>query len=132
IAPDARKPFIVHADGLDTRVLGTSFTIRAYASLPDIEVSVLSGHVEVSRPDYRMRESLKKGDQLVYNKLDSSHTIQQVETHFSNAWTEGITYLSQASFAELALIFKNAYNIQLKAGPGMILDQHYSIQRAGN
>src|SRR3546814_809259 len=75
-----------------------------------------------------LRASLKRGDQFSYNKLDSTHTIQQTKTQRSNAWMTGTTYLSQASFAELALIFENAYNIQLKAGHAHILTQKYSIQ----
>ncbi len=48
VAPDKNHPFLVHAQNIDTRVLGTSFMVRAYADQPDIAVTVLTGQVKVS------------------------------------------------------------------------------------
>lgn len=44
VAPDARRPFRVHAGGTVTRVLGTRFAIRAYRNEP-VEVAVAEGRV---------------------------------------------------------------------------------------
>jgi ferric-dicitrate binding protein FerR (iron transport regulator) len=44
---DTLRPFIIHSGHLTTRVLGTSFTIRAYQQDPRIEVSVVTGKVSV-------------------------------------------------------------------------------------
>lgn len=47
IAKDASRPFLVHAHELSTKVLGTSFTIRAYPNDKDVVVTVRSGRVAV-------------------------------------------------------------------------------------
>jgi ferric-dicitrate binding protein FerR (iron transport regulator) len=44
---DTLRPFVVYSSQLTTRVLGTSFTIRAYQQDPRIEVSVVTGKVSV-------------------------------------------------------------------------------------
>lgn len=47
VTRDTQKPFSVYANGIVTRVLGTSFTIRAFDQEPDIVVAVKTGKVSV-------------------------------------------------------------------------------------
>lgn len=47
VAKDAKRPFIVHADKLITKVLGTSFTIRAFENEKNVSVQVKTGKVSV-------------------------------------------------------------------------------------
>ncbi len=47
VQKDARRPFMVYANGLVTKVLGTSFSIRARERDPDVTVSVKTGRVSV-------------------------------------------------------------------------------------
>src|SRR5690606_38587139 len=47
IAKDARRPFLVYANELVTKVLGTSFSVRAYKDEPNVIVEVRSGQVSV-------------------------------------------------------------------------------------
>ncbi len=44
---DTGRPFMVYANGLITRVLGTSFTVKALEDAPDVVVAVKSGRVSV-------------------------------------------------------------------------------------
>lgn len=45
VAKDKAHPFIVHTGKVDTRVLGTSFQVKAYQEEPDIQVTLLTGKV---------------------------------------------------------------------------------------
>ncbi|WP_375448248.1 FecR domain-containing protein [uncultured Fibrella sp.] len=47
VAKDAKHPFFVYANELVTKVLGTSFTVKAYASDKNVVVTVRSGRVAV-------------------------------------------------------------------------------------
>jgi transmembrane sensor len=47
VEKDPEKPFLVYANGLVTKVLGTSFTIQARENEPDITVAVKTGRVSV-------------------------------------------------------------------------------------
>jgi transmembrane sensor len=47
IAKNPEKPFLIHANGLVTKVLGTSFTIKAKAKDKNITVAVRTGKVSV-------------------------------------------------------------------------------------
>ncbi|MCE6991253.1 FecR family protein [Dyadobacter sp. CY323] len=47
VSKNPEKPFLVYSNGLVTKVLGTSFTIRSVANEPDVTVSVKTGLVSV-------------------------------------------------------------------------------------
>ncbi|WP_276366516.1 FecR family protein [Chryseolinea sp. H1M3-3] len=47
VARDAHRPFIITTGNVTTKVLGTSFNIKAYDESSSIEVSVLTGKVSV-------------------------------------------------------------------------------------
>lgn len=57
IAKVAGKPFIVHTDAMDIRVLGTEFNVRAYPAEKITEAALVKGSIEVmlkSAPDRRI------------------------------------------------------------------------------
>jgi len=73
VTKDPSRPFLVYANGLLTKVLGTSFTVRAYADDKDVVVTVRSGRVAVypqaqkADPE-RTDESAEKGIVLTRNQ----------------------------------------------------------------
>jgi len=48
ISKNPKKPFFVHANEIVTKVVGTSFRVKAYASQSDVEVLVRTGKVKVN------------------------------------------------------------------------------------
>lgn len=58
VTKNPKRPFLVYANGLVTKVLGTSFTIVAHSGKPTAEVVVRTGRVAVYRQaDRQARES---------------------------------------------------------------------------
>ncbi|MCZ8230176.1 FecR family protein [Flavobacterium sp.] len=61
ISKDAKKPFFVYANEIVTKVVGTSFKIKAYTNQPNVEVVVRTGKVKV-----RSNELISKSkDELI-------------------------------------------------------------------
>lgn len=57
VTKNPEKPFLVYANGLVTKVLGTSFTIRAYDKEKEVTVEVKTGKVSVfAQSDARVEE----------------------------------------------------------------------------
>lgn len=63
VVKDKKHPFLVHTSEITTRVLGTSFRIKAYDNARDIVVSVTSGRVLVSK-EHAYRKTTR-GDDVV-------------------------------------------------------------------
>lgn len=64
VAKDVKRPFIVHADKLITRVLGTSFTIRAFTNESNFSVQVKTGKVSVYTESDAKTNKAKESSQL--------------------------------------------------------------------
>lgn len=74
---DPSRPFVVHAAGASTRVLGTKFSVRAYAGEPDVRVAVAEGRVRL-RPE---RADSAAGVVLARNQLGRVSLAGEVSVH---------------------------------------------------
>jgi ferric-dicitrate binding protein FerR (iron transport regulator) len=64
VAKNQEKPFFVYANELVTKVLGTSFTIRAFENSQNVEVVVKTGKVSVFTQQDPQKENKLKDDKL--------------------------------------------------------------------
>ena len=83
VAHDERSPFIVTSEQMNVRVLGTSFNIRAYADEPQMFITLESGALAMNG------QSIKPGEQLIYDKESQSILIREVNTKEHVSWHEG-------------------------------------------
>ncbi|MGJ1438040.1 FecR family protein [Sphingobacterium siyangense] len=126
VKKDATKAFIVKARDIQTKVLGTSFTVKNYAELDDISVSVFTGKVEVA-VNRNLLGILERGDQIRYSKNSNKSQLENFDLLTRNSWIEGRVYLKQSTFAEMAIAIKNIYGKDLEAADIQISQQHYSM-----
>lgn len=79
IEKDSLRPFLVYSNGLVTKVLGTSFTIKAYGNSNEVTVEVKTGRVSVfpeSDPAYKQKTSaadlqgvvLRPNQKIIYSR----------------------------------------------------------------
>ena len=81
VRADASKPFIVKAGKTETRVLGTSFNIKAYPQDENVELTVESGKVQFAVKDTTAQQAVVLGpqEQITYNKTNTSVKKQKVK-----------------------------------------------------
>ncbi|MDR6735691.1 MULTISPECIES: FecR family protein [unclassified Sphingobacterium] len=126
VKKDSTKAFIVNARQIQTKVLGTSFTVKNYAELDDISVSVFTGKVQVIANNNPLGV-LTRGEQIRYTKNNHNSNQETFDLTTRNSWMEGRVYLKQSSFAELALAVKNIYDVDIKTDDQRIAQQRYSM-----
>lgn len=120
------QPFYVYANGLVTRVLGTSFTVRAYAKDKEVVVAVKTGKVMV----YSLSE-LKKSEQNANYQVQSLYltpnqqaTFEREMEKFNKALVEKPTILTKpvetpdftfenTPIAEVFKRLKTAYGVDI-------------------
>ncbi|HNU87237.1 MAG TPA: FecR family protein [Ferruginibacter sp.] len=79
VVKDPEHPFIVHTSGIDIKVLGTAFNVKAYQSESTIEATLIHGSIEVinkNRPG-TPKIMLKPHEKLVYSKYPVSDSRDQ-------------------------------------------------------
>lgn len=106
VVTDAVRPFVVTSGGVRTKVLGTSFDIRAYREEGYIRVAVLSGKVAIG-DRVLGKGMLVRADTagLVSERFDGEEEVA--------AWKQGGLYFKDASFDQIAFEVGNKYNIPL-------------------
>ena len=120
------QPFYVYANGLVTRVLGTSFTVRAYAKDKEVIVAVKTGKVMV----YSLSE-LKKSEQNANSQVQSLYltptqqaTFEREMEKFNKALVDKPTILTKpvetpnftfenTPIAEVFQRLKTAYGVDI-------------------
>ncbi|MFC4231958.1 FecR family protein [Parasediminibacterium paludis] len=65
------KPFIIHTNKMDIKVLGTAFNVKCYAGDKNSETSLIRGSIEVTLKDRQEKIMMKPNEKLVVNSEDS-------------------------------------------------------------
>ncbi|AYL94918.1 FecR family protein [Mucilaginibacter celer] len=124
---DVSKPFLVHTARVTTQVLGTSFNIKFYKELPDIQVYVNSGKVEVHDTKHTFGFYTPQ-QQLTYNKHSQTFTRQQITGDHSLSWMHDELILDKVSFSEIAVYLQNRYSVNFKYAGKKQNQQRYSVR----
>lgn len=127
IQPDAKHPFEVHTNELNVQVLGTSFDVKAYGTLDETQVTVKTGMVKVSHAQKGL-DVLSANDQLTFSRSAQQYMKSKVNNQQINEWATGMISLSQAGFAELALILENQYGVHIRFNPAEMKQDEYTLR----
>lgn len=110
VQKNAHLPFLVKTlRGVQTKVLGTEFTVKAYPQLEDVQVMVSSGIVQVS-DSTGILGILKADQQLSYQSKE--HVTKLTEGKLDD-WRTGNIALRNASFTEVARILETRFGLQV-------------------
>ena len=82
-----QQPFLVEAGGMEVRVLGTSFGVRAYPEEENVLTTLVQGKVNVEADGRVVR--LQPGEQADYDKADKLLTTAKVDVNLFVGWKDG-------------------------------------------
>jgi transmembrane sensor len=110
IAHLAGRPFVVHTGKLSTRVLGTTFNIRAYPEDKAISITVTSGKVQV------MKERASVGmlvadEQIRYDVASETVVQQKVDVRPLVAWRPSEVSFDDITMEEAARRIGNSFGV---------------------
>lgn len=111
VTPDSLRPFIVNAREMQTRVLGTSFNILAYADEPAIRTTLFTGRVEVSVDDTPLKEVLLPGMQASWEIGSDDITVKKVNMDIQSLWRDGIIMLDDDGLESVMRMLARWYNV---------------------
>lgn len=116
VAKDTVHPFIVNANEIDVRVLGTTFNISSYPEDKTINTVLVEGSVSA----YKTGEThnpetatlLKPGYKAAWDKTSKTMQVAQtdVETHL--AWINGRLILYEVEFNSILKKLERQYNVK--------------------
>ena len=117
----------MHTDYLTTRVLGTSFDVRAY-SRRDVSVTLVSGRVQVNAGD--LSRVLSPGEQAALT--GSQLAVKAVDTYPITQWKEGFFYFDNQSLFFIMQELSKWYgvNVSFDDRSKMNVRLHFVVERS--
>lgn len=100
VAKDSARPFVVTADQLQVRAVGTAFTVRREG---DVKVAVDEGVVAVSHHELSAAPSqrLQQGQQIQYSSRTGYSNIRPYDATNALSWRSGRLRYQQTPLAEV-------------------------------
>jgi len=114
VAHNAEKPFIVTAQELEVKVLGTEFNVMAYEELHRIETTLINGKVQLNMKGSTAGNGviLKPGQKATFE--DGKLSLQIVNTEIEAIWTQNEFYFESIPFPELMMRLEKWYDVQFE------------------
>ena len=108
------QPFVVESAGIKTKVLGTSFNVRAYQG-QDIEVTVATGKVQVESLDKSSSKDnkvvlLNPNEQAVYSLANNTLSQSTVNVRKFIAWNSKELILENISMEDVILMLEKRFD----------------------
>lgn len=128
VSDDADRPFVVHTEKMDVKVLGTSFDVKAYADDDKTIVTLLEGEVRVHLKQGGAPEPvrLKPNQQIIFNKATDEFKTTSVNAEYYAAWRNGICFFENEKMRDIAKMLSRQYGVKISILSEKIENQVYS------
>ncbi|WP_186755557.1 FecR family protein [Echinicola salinicaeni] len=110
---DESRPFIVESEAIKTKVLGTSFNVRAYDEDNGVQVTVKTGKVGVGKSNNEFA-SITPNQQISYDDQNQGFSFQEVDASSLSSWKDGNLVFENVTFAEAVTTLKMQYGKDFK------------------
>lgn len=107
------KPFIVKAENINVRVLGTKFNVKAYEEEKDIEITLENGSIEVGMNSQDKYIKVDPGQQVLFNKLKQKFSKKQVKLDYYISWKDGMFHFNSMTFNDIARQLERRFNVHI-------------------
>ncbi|WP_190809802.1 FecR family protein [Flagellimonas sp. S3867] len=115
VTKDKNRPFIVNAENLDIKVLGTQFNVSAYKSDGKIATTLVEGSVNVyenSNPDAKVL--LTPSYQAAFIKENGTIAKKKVDTRIFTSWMENRLIIDNLTFQEILAKLERTHNVSIQ------------------
>lgn len=132
VSHNPQRPFIVHAQGMDIKVTGTSFNVKTMNDGEFVVVSVNTGNVVVypagSADNKAIHTALSAGEKATYNS--QNHSIAKGVNDDLNllSWKTGILIFRESRLNEVIKSLEKKYNVTFVVNNSDIYNQRLTAR----
>src|SRR5688572_10394238 len=116
VAEDAEHPFIIKADELNIRVLGTKFNVSTYPEDPATDVVLVEGSVGLygTTEEFDAKTFLlEPGHKGSFDKKEGKLVSEAVPTNVYTSWIDGELVFRNMSFENILKKMERNYNVTI-------------------
>ena len=109
---NASKPFIVHTETFDIKVLGTKFNVEAYKGMEGFTTALMEGSVEVTdRKNKDKSVRLYPAQKVAFRNGELCKS--PIDNYDVYRWREGLICFKETRFADLMRQLEKNYGVRL-------------------
>ncbi|MCZ4245452.1 FecR family protein [Pedobacter punctiformis] len=122
VKKDAERPFIIHTDKIQVKVLGTAFDVKAYPNDDFTETTLIRGRVEIRLKDNTATPFiLNPGEKFVLTNHDHKASLSKLTYFFAGdvnsiietSWTKHELMFKNNDFASISRLFERWYDVKI-------------------
>ncbi|UCS92011.1 FecR domain-containing protein [Echinicola marina] len=122
---DTARPFIVKSGELETRVLGTSFDIKAYDGQNKLHVAVVTGKVRVSTGN-GIESHITPTEAIFYDRKTNAMSKDFYDYELLVGWKEKILKFQDTQYDEVFEQLSNWYDVSFVIEKDVTLEGDYT------
>ncbi len=126
VAKNKEKPFIVNANGMEVKVLGTSFNISCYTTDKTFNTTLINGSVSV-KTNNKEAQTIVPSEQLTYYKESEQTTIHTVNTELFTSWINGEYIFKDTTLEEIVKKLQRWYDFSVNYEDESLKHNRYSL-----
>jgi len=132
VTKNAHKPFVVHTSGLNVKVLGTKFDVKAYPDEDNIEASLFEGKIDLLMNNPKTsnvdEKEVKPGQSFVYSKYNYELTANNFPADEINGWTNNQLIFKDDSFSNLVRKVERWYDVKVVYDEKQFNDRRLTVE----
>jgi len=122
-------PFIVHVGGIEIKVLGTSFNVKAYEGEPKIEATLVHGKISILGDSAYDNVTLAANQRAVFVKEKKRLLVENnVVTDTYTSWRQGVLIFEDQPLYEILPILERTFNVSIHTDDASSLDCRFTAK----
>lgn len=132
VSKNRRQPFIVHTSGVDVKVLGTKFNVKAYSDENQIETSLFEGKINLlldsSSPTKSIEKEIAPGQSFVYSKASHQLAATSLPLEEINGWKNNQLIFKDDTFSNLVKKVERWYDVKIVYDEKLFNDRRLTVE----
>ena len=122
---NASKPFIVHTETFDIKVLGTKFNVEAYKGMEGFTTALMEGSVEVTdRKNKDKSVRLYPAQKVAFRNGELCKS--PIDNYDVYRWREGLICFKETRFADLMRQLEKNYGVRILINNEAVKEKFFS------
>lgn len=113
VTENAQKPFIVTTGDIQTRVLGTTFNVKASSNQDMVQVALVSGSVSIFDKKSEKSMILTPDEMATYDRKSNSTVKSYFDKEMVLGWKDQLLVFSNTDFQEVIRTLENWYGVSV-------------------
>lgn len=132
VSKNPHQPFVVHTSGVNVKVLGTKFNVKAYADENQIETSLFEGKVNLLLNDptsaQQLVKEVKPGQSFAYSKTDHQLVANKFPQDEINGWKKNQLIFKDDTFGNLVRKLERWYDVKVVYDEEKFNDRRLTVE----